>query len=234
MIHIANLQSQAGTSTLIQFDPGDLEPLARNGQVDAYIVATEYGFSPLGLYSSFLADDLGVTTGEIVKLADWNRFKNPRITLVAIPSKRKHSLLRGVILACSETSECYKQFAKPFYGRPYRDFYYNVTYEAIAYAAKEWAARRPGISHLSASGRFSQDIANCNAEALAHYCDSYPGSIDSFTFFGCCMGKGHFDGIKRLNPEGESGRHRPIVTDIEQHETHSLIHLNWRKSNEPG
>jgi hypothetical protein len=234
MTHIATLQSQAGTSTLIQFDPGKLEPLAMNGQVDAYIVATEDGFSPLGINRAFIADDLGITESEIGELANWNRFKNPRVTLVAIPTRRKHSLLRGVVLACSETSECYKRFATPFYGRPYRDFYYNVTYEAIAYAAIEWAARRPGISHLSASGQFTEDIATCNAEALAHYCDSHPGSIDSFTFFGCCMGEGHFTGIKRLNPEGESGRHRPIVSEIEQLETHSLIHLNWSIGLEPG
>ena len=227
MITLANLQSHAGTHTSIGFDTGTLEPLAREGKIDAYIVATEDGFSPLGIDRSFMASELGISAGEIADLANWNRFKNARVTLVAIPARREHARLRGVILAPSETSVCYKQFATPIYGLPHRDFYYNVTYNAIAYASREWAARRLAISHLSASGRFHENIATCNAEALAHYCDAYPNTIDSFIFLGCCMSVDHFAGIAKLNSEGQTSKNRSILVEVENQERHSLVHLSW-------
>ena len=108
---IATLQARHGQLTTITFDPGSLKPLARNGLIDAFIVATEDGFSPLGSERSFLSADLGISESEIRQLADWNRFRNPEVSLIAIPSRRHSSLLRGVILAASETSESYRQFA---------------------------------------------------------------------------------------------------------------------------
>jgi len=91
--------------------------------VDAYIVATEDGFSPLGMNLRFLSDDLGVPISEIKRLANWNRFENQRVSLVALPSRRSKSQMRGVIFAARETSESYKKFATPLYGRPHRNFY---------------------------------------------------------------------------------------------------------------
>jgi hypothetical protein len=195
--------------------------------VDAYIVATEDGLSPLGMNLRFLSEDLGVPVAEIKRLADWNRFENSRTTLVALASRRTGGFLRGVILAASETSESYKRFATPLFGRPYRNFYYNVTYEAIAYVSSQWGARHVAISHLSGSGRFHEDIATCNAEALAHYCDTHANSIDSFMFLGCCILPEHLAGISRLNKEGETGTHREIATEVINSEGHVLIHLNW-------
>src|SRR5688572_5876125 len=113
MIPVATLDSRAGTRTSIAYDPGGLETLARHGEVDTYIVATEDGFSPLGLNLDFISADLGVPPEEIKRLADWNRFDNPRVSLVAIPSRREVSQLRGVILAASETSKSYRRFATP-------------------------------------------------------------------------------------------------------------------------
>src|SRR3990167_3356695 len=122
MIPITILQSRDGSRVSVTFDPGNLDRLARVGEVDAYIVATEDGFSPLGMSRRFLSVDLGVPEEEIRQLADWNRFENPRVSLIALGSRRQDSCLRGVILAASETSECYKRFATPWHGRPYRDF----------------------------------------------------------------------------------------------------------------
>lgn len=227
MVPVATLDSRAGTRTLVAFDGGSLEPLARQGKADAYIVATEDGFSPLGANLRFLSADLEVPIKEIKRHADWNRFENPSVTLVAISSRRKGSCLRGVILAASETSECYKRFATPVYGRPFRDFYYNVTYEAIAYASEKWEARHLAISHLSGSGRFHEDIATCNAEALAHYCDAHTNAVDSFLFVGCCILEEHLAGISRLNPEGKAAKHRSISTQVEDRGGHVLVHLDW-------
>ena len=228
MAHVAALESQAGARIEVTFDSGTLEPLVRKGTADVYIVATEDGFSPLGANRRYLSADLGIPESEIKQLADWNRFENSQVTLVALRSRRSGSSLRGVILAASETSECYKRFATPTYSQPHRDFYYNVTYEAIAYASQTWGARRFAISHLSASGNFHEDIATCNAEALAHYCDEHPTALDSFAFVGCCISQHHLAGISRLNTESRTGKHRSISTQNENRDGHVLVHTNWR------
>lgn len=152
------------------------------------------------------------------------------MTLVVLPSRRGSGCLRGTILAPSETSECYKRFATPRYGHPYRDFYYNVTYESIAYVAQNWDAHHIAISHLSGCGSFHEDIATCNAEALAHYCDANPAAIESFVFLGDAGGISldHLAGIRRLNAETNSGRHRAIATETEHRGGHVLVHLDWR------
>jgi len=50
---------------------GEIKSLASSGGIDAYVVSTEEGFSPLGSNLSFLADDLAVSALEIRRLADW-------------------------------------------------------------------------------------------------------------------------------------------------------------------
>jgi len=228
MVLLATLVSQHGLRTSIQFEKQNLQALARDGRVDTYIVATEDGFSPLGADLAFISDDLGIPESEIRHLADWNRFINSRVSLVALRSRKSHSLLRGVILAASESSECYKRFAVPFYGRPFRDFYYNVTYEAIAFASENWEAHHLALSHLSGSGHFHEDIATCNAEAMAHYCDATPSAaVESFMFIGCCISLEHLSGIARLNAEAKTSKHHSIVTEIDRHNGYDLVHLAW-------
>jgi hypothetical protein len=227
MLTVAALESKTGSWTTVAYDGGSLEPHARAGDVDAYIVATEDGLSPLGSNLRFLSEDLGIPMAEMKRLADWNRFKNPRVSLVAVTSRRPESCLRGVILAASETSECYKRFATSSFGQPYRDFYYNVSYEAIAYSVSHWRSRRLAISHLSASGRFHEDIATCNAEALAHYCDDHPNAIDSFLFIGCCITPHHLTGIARLNADVHSEVHRAITAEVFDRDGHAVIDLKW-------
>lgn len=227
MVILAALESRHGKRTSVEFERQDLPSLARAGLVDAFIVSTEDGFSPLGANRRFLSGDLGIPENEISHLADWNRFENPRVSLVALRSRRSGSLLRGVVLAASESSECYKRFAVLGHGRPYRDFYYNVTYEAIAVACGNWGAHRLALSHLSASGRFHKDIAMCNAEALAHYCDAPSADIQSFMFVGCCISLEHLANIARLNAEAKTGQHRPISTEVEHRDGYDLVHLAW-------
>jgi len=205
-----------------------MRSVASEAKFDAYIVSSEDGFSPLGSNRSFLAAELCVPEGEISKLAAWNRFKNLRVTLVVLPSRRECSCLRGVILAPSQTSACYPPFAVHPTGRPYRDFYYNVTYEAIAYASRSWGAHHIAMSQLSGCINFHEDIATCNAEALAHYCDSSANDIESFTFINDCdISLEHLAGIRRLNVEGEISQHRPISIETEHHEGYVLVHLDW-------
>ena len=230
MIPVAILQSRQGGLVNLSYYRGLITSLVSEAKIDAYIVSTEDGFSTLGLSRRFLSSDLDIPEGEIRKLADWNRFENPRVTLVALASRRKTSHLRGVILAPSQRSECYQPFAARTFGRPHRDFYYNVTYEAIAYASRNWGAHRIAISHLSGCGNFHEDIATCNAEALAHYCDLAEGAIDSFIF----LSDGEIDlvhlaGIQYLNIEGETGQHRPSSIETERRKGHVLVHLDWSR-----
>lgn len=227
MLAIATLESRTGGRTTVGHGRDSLESSARTGDVDAYIVATEDGFSPLGMNLRFLSNDLGVPIAEIKRLADWNRFENSRVSLVALASRRKESYLRGLILAASESSECYKHFATPRYGRPHRDFYYNVTYEAIAYSVSAWRARRLAISHIPGSGRFHEDIVTCNAEALAHYCDAHADAIDTFLFLECPVRAEHLAAISRLNAEGQTGTHRSIATEVVNGDGHVLVHVKW-------
>ena len=228
MESIAVLESRQGKRVSIDYFSKGIEPLASRAKIDTYIVSTYSKFSSLASNLRFLSADIGVSVDEIKYLADWNLLENARVSFVAIPTRRDNSCLRGIILASSETSKCYKRFAALEYGRPYRDFYYNVTYEAIAYASQVWNAHRLAISHLSSNPRFHKEISTCNVEALAHFCDSSVNAIESFTFLsniGFSMEQ--FTGISRLNIEGETGQHRPIFTETVHHEGHVLVHLNW-------
>ena len=224
------LESRQGERTSIEYEFGEnLATLAHSGRVDTFIVSTEDGFSPLGRNRSFLSSDLDIPENEIQRLANWNRFENPRVTLVALRSRRVGSLLRGVVLAPSETSVCYKPYSHSHRLRvPNRSFYYNVTYEAIAFVSGNWGASRFSLSHLSGSGSFHEDIATCNAEALAHYCDATPSAkVESFMFVGCCISLEHLTGIARLNAEAQTGLHHAISKEVEHCEGYELVHLDW-------
>lgn len=97
----ATLQSSHGRRIAIGYDfHVFFEELAERGEADVAIVSTEEGFSPLGASSDFFERDLGISYEcEIKPLANWNRFENDRVTLVALASRRPGSLLRGIILA---------------------------------------------------------------------------------------------------------------------------------------
>jgi hypothetical protein len=205
----------------------DIIELFESGEIDTYLVSTEDGFSPLGMAREFLAKDLGWSQEEIKKLADWNRFHNERITLVALKSLNPMSKLRGLILCPCENSKCYKAFATPLYGKPSRDFYYNVTYEAIAYATKNWQSQKLAISHLTASNHFHKYVANCTVEGLVHFYKEWTTTaIESLAFIGCCIGKEHLIELEKLVHEAMKTNHRVIQIDYGQRDEAILINLN--------
>jgi hypothetical protein len=230
MHKLAELQSKQGTTTVVGYNfTSPLEEIVQRGEADCYIVSTEDGFSPLGAARRFISTSLGIDENVIRKIADWNRFQNDQISLIGLPNKIPFSKLLGVILAASETSRCYEQFAPAFHSRPYRDFYYNVAYESISYAANTLGAKRICMSHLSGSGHFHGDIATSIAEALGHFCDNDKNAkLDSFIFVGCCIECSHLAGIQRLYSEGNMTGHRDIRTWISKTTGFEVINLDWR------
>ncbi|MFM8547344.1 MAG: hypothetical protein ACKODB_07020 [Betaproteobacteria bacterium] len=225
VIPFAELRSRGGTATVIGLGRDEnFERLARAGMADVAVVSTENGFSPLGQSIRFFAADLGVDRDQISRLANWNRFENPRVTLVAIPSARQGSLLRGAILAPGNNCVSYRPY---FARRPNRDYYYNVAYEAIHLACVEWGARKVAISHLSGCG-YHEDMATCTGEALAHFCDAQPEyAPESLAFCSCCIEQDHLKGMERLNDERHYTYHRPIPIEREVRQRSTLVHLEW-------
>lgn len=199
-------------------------------------MATEMGFSPLGMASDIIHKELGEAAHNLRALADWNHFENDQISIVGIRNPNP-SRLKGIVLAPCESSKCYADRMRSRYGSLYEDglnrrfppdraFYYSVSYESIAYAVHECQARSIGITHLSASGRYHEDIATCTAEALAHFHDRYSGTIEQFAFLGCCIKEQHLYGIRRLNAETHTG-HRRIPKKTRREGFADIIDLQW-------
>lgn len=228
----AELRSSANTRTIVGYDfHAMFGDLAHRGEADVAIVPTEDGFSPLGGSRRFFEQDLGVSYDKVIRpLADWNRFENPRVTLVAIQSNNPLGKLRGIILAPGSNTENYKVFGSHSgrHGPPSRNYYYNVSYEAIAYACLNWKATRLSIAHLCGSSDFHEDMATCHAEALGHFCDEHPAAApESFVFCCCCIDVRQLNGIRRLNAEGGVTHHRKIRVETEVRPTATLLHLDW-------
>ena len=241
------LQTRLGEDIIINHPVGySIQTLAERGLVDCVIADTEDGFSQLGMMRHFLSEDLGLIERNLVKyvlagfpetlernissLADWNRFQNPKVTLVAIPTERQYSHLRGLILVPHDRSESYKQYAGWDYGRPrpHRDFIYNVTYEAIAHAYKNWGARRIGITHYSYN-KYHRDLTTCQVEAMTHFCSGHKG-MESFTFLDDFNGNQPLEIVKEFNELQEIGIHRSIITKSIQFWGIDFVDLDWTKA----
>lgn len=231
MVHIANLVSKHGKITHVDVAGSyGLRGLTEQRPMHAFICSTEEGFSPLGAERSFLCDMLGVPWEEICSLAHWNHSENQEVSLILVPSRIPDSEFRGLILAASERSRCYSTFALPSYGKIYRDFFYNVTYEAIAASCQRWAATRLAISHLTGCGterRRDADALVCNLEALAHYCDDHEkANIECLCYVGCCVRRDNFRNLPELTRRFGT-THRPIEIASRMRHGYEVLDLYW-------
>jgi hypothetical protein len=221
------------SQTSIRYDFGAMfRDLAERDEADAVIVSTEEGFSPLGASREFFERDLGIPyDAEIRQLARWNQDENEKVSIIALKSKNAQGLLRGVLLTPGENCLSYAPFdstSQAYSPKPHRDYYYNVSYEAIAFLCQEWGARKIAISHLSASGRFHEDIATCHVEALMHFCNEHPDlAPESFTFCGCCIEPNQLAGAQRLVEANEIAPHRQIRTSARIQGPAKIITLDW-------
>jgi hypothetical protein len=222
------INSDQSTRTSIGYDFGhSFKELALSGLADVGIFSPEDGYSPLGAARNFLEDDLGVSLDYELSKICW---KSIDVTLLAIPSRRKSSALKGIIFAPGSNCDCYKKFVTSTYSKPSKDFYYNVTYEAISHACNEWGAKAIAISHLCGSNKFHQDMANCHVEAFAHFYYEHPTKApDSFLFCGCCINQQHLTEINTISQEAKDTKHRSIDVYKEKLAENTLITLNWGK-----
>jgi hypothetical protein len=134
------LKNRFGESIRIShFYEGSFEEEVSAGRVDVLLIEPEDGFSLLGGMREYLSTKLALERRNLAKwilegmkadfeinissLADWARFTDPDVTLIGIPSRNLASSLKGLILIPYEGSLCYKRFAQPKIGKPYRDFF---------------------------------------------------------------------------------------------------------------
>jgi hypothetical protein len=158
------------------------------------------------------------------------------VKLVALQSRVPASKLKGVLLLPFGTAQCYKELVLPENrGAPYRDFFYNVSFEAISYAIHHWHSRRFAANHLSGCGQASHvDFALCQCEALIHKLDESPSDkVESFCFLGCsCIKKKTLEGFDLRLP-GLVGKHRPIAKEFQELPNGSghIFTLHWPRVN---
>jgi hypothetical protein len=165
----------------------------------------------------------------ISSIADWNRSRN-EVTLVAIPSARSDGFLKGLVLAAYEGCVSYRKFVPAMrYGRPYRDFMYNVTYESIAFAYHAWGARKIGVTHLScAASGYRRDITTCQIEAMIHFCNEHD-EVESFTFVDERDGNKPLEILTEFQQLEDAGSHRNITRTIQEHWGTTFVDLDWTK-----
>ena len=223
-----------------------LQEQVDQGRIDALLIEPEDGFSLLGGSRGYLSEVLGLEERNLMQwaldgmnpdfeqnlssLADWSRHTDPDVTLLGIPSRRKSSLLKGLVLVPYEGSLSYKQFAQPHYHKPYRDFFYNVTYEAMYYAYTVLKDRKLAISHLSSSKYaregYRMDITRSQIDAIVHFCNQYQG-IGEITFWDDGPGNYPVEALRYMNPDEFEGQHRDIDRVTEKHKGIDYISLSW-------
>ena len=224
--NLAELRGNGGMSTRLSIceDFDSLHQAIQDGEIDGVLVGCETGFSEFGFFNNFFADSFRVDYRFMRQLAEWNRFENPQVSLLGFsnPETAEHSKLRALALlpygGDKPERGClsYRPFASD---RPSRDFHYNVAYAAFEMVGGRFGAKQLWVMNPAAPWSFHEDIATCFCEALAHWCDDRPDHAPSMVVFYAVRGGelrnegmhvDHFSGVRTLNAERATSRHRPI------------------------
>jgi hypothetical protein len=221
-----------------------IDDLVQSGQIDCLIIECEQGFSQLGQMEDFLTMDLGLATSPNLQwevngmrekinptlrgLSDWSRYRSPEVTFVGIQNANPNGLLKGIVLSPYEGSRSYTRFSAQDYIHAFRDFYYNVSYETIKYAAERLKATRLAITHLSREkyrGVYKWDVTACQIEALQHFLQ-INRSIESFSFLDVAPGNKPLEILDRMS-HFRKGIHRPISLKSTSHQSLDFVDLEW-------
>lgn len=221
-----------------------IDELVQSRRIDCLIIECEQGFSQLGQMEDFLTMDLALATNPNLQwevdgleekiyptlrgLADWGRYRSPEITFVGIPNANPSGLLKGIVLSPYEGSRSYTQFSAQDYILAFRDFYYNVSYETIKYAAERLKATRLAITHLSREkyrGAYKWDVTTCQIEALQHFLQ-VNASIKSFSFLDVAPGNKPLEILDRKT-HFRKGIHRPISVKSTSHAGLDFVDIEW-------
>ena len=237
-------ESTLGEKILIKHLVGyhAIKQLLESKKIDCIVVECEDGFSQLGGMRSLISKDLGFNERNLIKyaldgfpidlkknissIADWCR-SNKEVTLAAMESNLKNSQLKGILICPYDDAQCYKKFSALEYPIPYRDFMYNVTYEAISHAYKKWNVKNIGITHFSRSKMsrdFNSDTTICQLESAIHFSNEHKG-IESFIFLDEVPGNQPIKMLAYLQNRKSIGRHRLIKTNVLEHIGVDFINL---------
>lgn len=223
-----------------------LQELVTKGSVDCLISDSEDGFSQLGQVRAFLSEELGYPDTSLKRwteigysdrlepsigqLADWCRDRTPEITLVVIPSRRVNSQLKGLILLPYDGAESYLKFANGEWARPYRDFIYAVTWQALFQACHRLCSRNPALTHLSRvktwRNEYKWESTYCQVEASLNFQDESVG-LNSITFWDPCPGNPVANAIRYFHNGSNRSRHRPITCYSTEEWGIHFVTINW-------
>jgi hypothetical protein len=190
---------------------------------DGLIIEGWPGFNDLGAHIKILEKAIG-NKKNISKLCSI-KSESESVTITLLKCINPDNNIKGIVLVPTEHYKCYEQFATPFYGKPYKNFYYNVMYEAINLLSLV-NSKNIAIANITGANPRSADIDHCVSSAIYNYIKSH-SSIKSI--FSTGQGPKIYD-LTSLEFQHAVSNHRDInreLTDIDDIETISTI--DWTK-----
>ncbi|MBT8539473.1 hypothetical protein G6736_08090 [Polynucleobacter paneuropaeus] len=100
-----------------------------NTGMDGLMIETNWGFNDLGIHGQYIAQAMGIDE-DVFRFYAESLMKEQLPTIDIIPTQSLTPTLKAIALVSTPNCESYK----PFSGsteRPSKDFFYNVTYEAL-------------------------------------------------------------------------------------------------------
>jgi TPR repeat protein len=211
-----------GNVIIRHYDHSTSKPLSNLG-VDGLIIEGLWGFNDLGGYlGSEISALLGVSESTICKMCYEQIQKSQQITVVALRSSNSASKLKSVAFVPTEAFDCCEIFRDTKYGLPCKDFYYNITYEALDLLMVHGCSS-VAIANLTGYTYYHKNIGNCVAEAIAHFAIKNPKLQSVFSI---CRGPDLTYGVTFFNNHQDLvGQHRPIQRNVHVGEMSSFTSI---------
>jgi len=142
-------------------------------RMDALVIETNWGFNDLGIYGKYIAQAMDIDEYTF-RFYGEPLIKESLPTIDVVPSLSPNPTLKAVALVSTPNCEAYEPF-KGSSGRPSKDFFYNITYEALS-ALVLMGCTNIGIAGLTGSLLYVDDsqYKNAVAEAICHIAHDFP------------------------------------------------------------